>query len=182
MGIAPRKDLDVMLLDYDELESPIGRLIFATNSDGVCGLGFDGYEAELEAIFKHRFGSFEYRRGSDPLKLKATLRKYFHGELHLLDAVPVSMGGTLFQQLVWNELRAIPPGETRTYGQLAEKLGKPLAARAVGHANAVNPICIIVPCHRVVGTTSLTGYGGGLERKRWLLQHEGAQLALAAWR
>jgi len=167
-----------MLLDYDEFESPIGRIIFASNRDGVCGLGFDGYQAELESIFNRRFGSFEYRRGSDPHHLKAKLQKYFNGDLHILDSVPVSMGGTPFQQLVWTELRTIPAGQTRTYGQLAEKLGNPQAARAVGHANAVNPVSIIVPCHRVVGTTSLTGYGGGLERKRWLLQHEGAQLAL----
>jgi len=167
-----------MLLHYDEFESPIGRIIFASNLDGVCGLGFDGYQAELESIFHRRFGNFESRRASDPLHLKAKLQKYFNGDLRVLDSVPVSMGGTPFQQSVWTELRTIPAGQTRTYGQLAEKLGKPQAARAVGHANAVNPVSIIVPCHRVVGTTSLTGYGGGLERKRWLLQHEGAQLAL----
>jgi len=171
-----------MLLDYDEFECPIGRLIFASNNEGVCGLGFDDdYQEELRSIFNRRFGSFEYRRGSDPHKLKAALRKYFQGDLHILDSVPVSMGGTPFQQLVWNELRAIPAGETCTYGQLAAKLGKPQASRAVGHANGANPVPIIVPCHRVVGTTSLTGFGGGLERKRWLLQHEGAQLAFAAF-
>jgi len=169
------------VLDYDEFESPVGLLIFAATPEGVCGLGFDGYQDELKNIFERRFGKFEYRRGSDPLKVKTVLRKYFGGDIHILDSVPVTTGGTAFQQLVWNELRAIPAGETRTYGQLAEKIGRPQAQRAVGHANGSNPVAIIVPCHRVVGTTSLTGYGGGLERKRWLLNHEGAQLALAAW-
>jgi O-6-methylguanine DNA methyltransferase len=170
-----------MLLDYDEFQSPIGRILFVSHSDGICALGFDGYEKEIEAIFERRFGAFEFRRGSDPHGLKARLRKYFDGDLRVLDPVLVSAGGTPFQQRVWKELRAIPAGETRSYGGLAKKLGKPQAARAVGHANAVNPVSIIVPCHRVIGTTSLTGYGGGLERKAWLLRHEGAQLALAAW-
>jgi methylated-DNA-[protein]-cysteine S-methyltransferase len=110
--------------------------------------------------------------------LKASLRKYFDGDVDVLDSVPVSMDGSPFQQRVWNQLRAIPAGETRTYGQLAGILGQPQAARAVGHANAVNPVSLIVPCHRVIGTTSLTGYGGGLERKQWLLRHEGAQIGV----
>ena len=167
-----------MLLDCDELESPVGRLVFATNRDGLCTLGFDGYEKHWQAMFERRFGAFVLRYGSDPHGVKAGLRKYFAGDLHILDSMPVSTGGSPFQQRVWIALRRIPAGETRTYGELAAQLGKPQAARAVGHANAVNPVAIVVPCHRVVGTTSLTGYGGGLERKRWLLAHEGAQLAL----
>jgi methylated-DNA-[protein]-cysteine S-methyltransferase len=170
-----------MLLDYDEFESPIGRVVFASNTEGVCGLGFDGYEKRWGALFERRFGAFEIRHGKDPYRLRASLRKYFDGDVDVLHSVPVSMDGSPFQQRVWKELRAIPAGETRTYGQLAGILGQPQAARAVGHANAVNPVSLIVPCHRVIGTTSLTGYGGGLERKQWLLRHEGAQLALAAW-
>ncbi len=170
-----------MLLDYDEFPSPIGRVVFASTSDGICGLGFEGYEKRWGPIFERRFGSFELRLGKDPHGLKACLRKYFDGQVHILDSMPVSMGGSPFQQKVWKELRAIPAGETRTYGQLASIVGNPQGARAVGHANAVNPVSLIVPCHRVIGTTSLTGYGGGLERKQWLLRHEGAQLALAAW-
>jgi len=171
-----------MVLDYDEFESPIGRIVFAAISDGVCGLGFEGYEQRWGPIFDRRFGTFELRRGSDPHGLKSRLQKYFDGDMLILDSIRVSMGGTPFQQRVLEELRAIPAGETRTYGGLAATLGTPQAARAVGHANAVNPVSLIVPCHRVIGTTSLTGYGGGLERKQWLLRHEGAQLALAAWR
>jgi methylated-DNA-[protein]-cysteine S-methyltransferase len=170
-----------MQLDYDEFESPIGRVVFASNSEGICVLGFEGYEKRWGPLLERRFGSVEFRSGKDPHGVKSCLRKYFDGAVNILDSLPVTMGGSPFQQRVWQELRTIPAGETRTYGGLAVKLGKPQAARAVGHANAVNPVSLIVPCHRVIGTTSLTGYGGGLERKQWLLRHEGAQLALAAW-
>ena len=170
-----------MLLDYDEFLSPIGRIVFASNGQGICGLGFEGYETRWGRLFERRFGTFELRPRSDPHGLKSRLSQYFAGDVQVLDSMPVSLGGSPFQQLVWQELRTIPPGETRTYGQLARKLGKSEAARAVGHANAVNPVSLIVPCHRVIGRNSLTGYGGGLQRKQWLLQHEGAQLALTAW-
>ncbi len=166
------------VLDCDEFASPIGRVVFASNSDGVCALGFDGYEKRWTPFLERRFGPFEFRRGSDPYKLKVRLRKYFDGDMSAFDSVRISLGGSPFQQQVWTELLAIPAGETRTYGQLARKMGKPEASRAVGHANALNPVSLIVPCHRVIGTTSLTGYGGGLERKAWLLRHEGAQLRL----
>jgi methylated-DNA-[protein]-cysteine S-methyltransferase len=95
-----------------------------------------------------------------------------------LDGLTVTTGGTDFQRSVWKALRAIPAGETRTYGQLAAAIGSPKAVRAVGLANGRNPVALIVPCHRVIGANgTLTGYAGGLERKRWLLQHEGASVA-----
>ncbi|HLK20618.1 MAG TPA: methylated-DNA--[protein]-cysteine S-methyltransferase [Bryobacteraceae bacterium] len=169
-----------MLLDYDEFESPIGKVVFASIAEGICGLGFEGYEKRWGPIFERRWGSFELRQGSDPHRLKPILKRYFAGDVDSLDSVPVTLGGAPFQQKVWKELRKIRAGETRTYGELARILGNPQASRAVGHANAVNPVSLIVPCHRVVGSTSLTGYGGGLERKQWLLRHEGAQLSLAA--
>jgi len=168
-----------VLLEYDEFESPIGKVVFAAIEEGICALGFDGYEKRWDGFLERRFGPIEFRRQSDPHRLKHVLRKYFDGDMQIFDSVDITLGGSPFQQRVWKELRKIPAGQTRTYGNLAKKLGKPEAARAVGHANAVNPVSLIVPCHRVIGTTSLTGYGGGLERKRWLLQHEGAQLALA---
>jgi methylated-DNA-[protein]-cysteine S-methyltransferase len=88
--------------------------------------------------------------------------------------------GTPFQKLVWAELRNIPAGATISYGELAKRIGRPGASRAVGLANGSNPIAIVVPCHRVIGANgSLTGYGGGMERKRWLLEHESAQRSLA---
>ncbi|HEY9473834.1 MAG TPA: methylated-DNA--[protein]-cysteine S-methyltransferase [Mycobacteriales bacterium] len=102
----------------------------------------------------------------------AQLRAYFAGELTAFD-VPLAPAGTPFQQRVWAALREIPYGRTVTYGELADQIGRPTAARAVGLANGRNPVSIIVPCHRVVGSTgALTGYGGGLESKAWLLDHE----------
>jgi methylated-DNA-[protein]-cysteine S-methyltransferase len=107
----------------------------------------------------------------------AQLRAYFAGELREFD-VEMRLEGTEFQLEVWSALRTIPYGETRSYGWLAERVGRPGASRAVGAANGRNPIGIIVPCHRVIGADgSLTGYGGGLDRKRLLLELEGALLS-----
>src|SRR5208283_2077845 len=97
----------------------------------------------------------------------------FAGDLRVLDLLPVETGGTAFQRQVWQSLREIPCGTTVSYGQLAERIGRPSAVRAVGLANGANPVAVVVPCHRVIGSNgSLTGYGGGIERKRWLLNHE----------
>jgi methylated-DNA-[protein]-cysteine S-methyltransferase len=104
------------------------------------------------------------------------LDAYFAGDVAAIDGLEVKTGGTRFQRSVWAALRTIPSGETLSYGALASKIGSPKAVRAVGLANGSNPICIVVPCHRVIGAdASLTGYGGGLPRKRWLLDHEGAR-------
>jgi methylated-DNA-[protein]-cysteine S-methyltransferase len=107
------------------------------------------------------------------------MRAYLAGRLDALDGLPVDAGGTPFQALVWAALRTIPPGQTWSYKALAERIGRPAAVRAVGLANGANPVGIVVPCHRVIGAGgSLTGYGGGLPRKRWLLEHEGALLPI----
>jgi len=104
---------------------------------------------------------------------KRAVLAYFAGQLEAISKLPVARSGTEFQNQVWTALRQIPGGTTLSYGALAKEIGRPTAVRAVGLANGSNPIAIIVPCHRVVGANaSLTGYGGGLERKRWLLQHE----------
>lgn len=165
-----------MLLDYDEFESPIGRILFASDAEGICALDYAGYESRMEGLLTRRFGDFKFRHGSDPCQLKWRLQSYFNGELHSLDDTSVSLGGTEFQGQVWKALREIPVGHTQSYGELAARLGRKLAARAVGHANALNPVAIIVPCHRVIGASSaLTGYAGGLGRKEWLLRHEKSQ-------
>jgi methylated-DNA-[protein]-cysteine S-methyltransferase len=105
----------------------------------------------------------------------ARLDRYFAGELTALDAIGVDPGGTPFQNRVWLKLREIPVGRTWSYADLARAVGRPRAVRAVGAANGANPIALVLPCHRVIGSDgSLTGYGGGLARKRWLLAHEGA--------
>ena len=115
-----------------------------------------------------------------PRRSEFRLRAYFAGDLRATEALAVETGGTPFQQDVWSELRRIAPGSTLTYGELAVRLGRgPAASRAVGLANSLNPVAIVVPCHRVIGANAgLTGYAGGLDKKAWLLRHEGAQLAL----
>jgi methylated-DNA-[protein]-cysteine S-methyltransferase len=164
-----------MLLHYDEFSSPIGRILYASDGDAVCALDFSGYESRMETLLARRYSNVEFRHDSDPLGLNRLLENYFGGDLHAFDAIPVRAHGSPFQELVWKALRTIPAGETWSYGQLAMRLNRPKAARAVGHANSLNPVAIIVPCHRVIGSsTALTGYAGGLERKRWLLHHEGA--------
>ena len=102
------------------------------------------------------------------------LRRYFGGDVGALDTVPVELNGTPFQKTVWQALRRIPCGTTISYAELARRIGDPAAVRAVGTANGANPVAVIVPCHRVIGSNgNLTGYGGGLDRKQWLLEHEG---------
>jgi methylated-DNA-[protein]-cysteine S-methyltransferase len=111
--------------------------------------------------------------GAAPKSIVKVLNAYFAGELDALNDVPVATGGTEFQRKVWRALRMIPAGATMSYGELAAKIGRPSASRAVGAANGSNPVAIVVPCHRVIGANgTLTGYGGGLPRKRWLLDHE----------
>jgi methylated-DNA-[protein]-cysteine S-methyltransferase len=105
------------------------------------------------------------------------MRRYFKGDIAVLSGLPVAASGTPFQNDVWRALRKIKDGTTVSYGELARRIGKPKAVRAVGLANGQNPISIVVPCHRVIGSDgSLTGYGGGLPRKQWLLSHEGVSL------
>jgi methylated-DNA-[protein]-cysteine S-methyltransferase len=104
------------------------------------------------------------------------LSEYFEGSRQEFD-LPLQLSGTEFQRQVWTELTVVPFGQTVSYGDLARSIGKPSAVRAVGAANGQNPVSIVVPCHRVIGSDGgLTGYGGGLERKQWLLKHEGGLL------
>ena len=136
--------------------------------------GWRAYEQRMMTFLLRRYEPIRLEQAIDPCGFSSRIRGYFAGDYSCLDAIPVSTGGTAFQQQVWSILRTIPPGTTINYGEIAAKLGKPAAYRAVGGANALNPIPIVLPCHRVVSAdASLTGYGGGIERKRWLLQHEG---------
>ncbi len=165
-----------MELFADELETPIGTLSIGADRDGRLRLvGFVGgharMERELEAQAAGHGG--RVRRVRDPAGFTRALRAYFGGELEAIDGLAVAFAGTDFQNSVWSALRAIPCGETLSYGELARRIGRPKAVRAVGLANGRNPIGIVVPCHRVIGADgTLTGYGGGIERKRWLLEHE----------
>lgn len=126
----------------------------------------------MRLLHRH-YGSVVLSEGAAPPSVRAAVTAYFTGDVTALDGLAVRTGGTTFQREVWAALRTIPAGETRSYGQLATAIGRPSAVRAVGLANGANPVGVIVPCHRVVGANgTLTGYAGGLERKRWLLAHE----------
>lgn len=160
----------------DEIESPIGRIVIAVRDGRLCALEFG--RARVVRSMAARYGPVPRVRVRDPFGISRKIRAYLAGDLTAVDRIPVDTGGTPFQRQVWQALRRIRPGRTRSYGELAHALGHGAAARAVGAANGRNPISIVVPCHRLVGgDASLTGYGGGLWRKRWLLRHEGADPA-----
>lgn len=152
----------------------IGPVTIVQGGGTVLAVDFGAPEARLLPLLRARFGGDPpLRTGADEAGAVDAVRAYFDGAIGALDAVPIDGGGSAFQRRVWDGLRGIPPGTTRSYGALAVALGQPTAARAVGLANGRNPISLIVPCHRVVGANgALTGYAGGIDRKRWLLAHE----------
>jgi methylated-DNA-[protein]-cysteine S-methyltransferase len=157
------------------IRSEIGPIVMVTDAVGLCALDFGGCEDRMKTLLSRRFEGFVLRRGHDPLGVGGRIEAYLAGDLHALDEIKVNPGGTEFQERVWSALREIPAGTTRTYAQLAASIGRPSAPRAVGLANGQNPVSIVIPCHRLIGSNgALTGYAGGLERKRWLLRHEGA--------
>jgi methylated-DNA-[protein]-cysteine S-methyltransferase len=163
-------------LFLDRIGTPIGEALLVTDEVG-CLRGFDwsDYEARMRLLLRRHYGSLEPVAGIAPSTVREALESYFDGDFAALPTIRWETAGTPFQRAVWTALTAIPAGTTLSYGALAARLGMPKAVRAVGLANAANPIGVVVPCHRVVGADgSLTGYGGGLERKRWLLEHERA--------
>ena len=164
-----------MELHMTRVPSPIGLVLLVSDGSSLVSLDFEGYEDRLHALLAKRYGAYRLIEGSDPLGLSGRIDAYFAGELRALDDIPIEPGGTAFQREVWQGLRRIPAGTVTSYGRLAASIGRPAASRAVGYANSLNPIAIVVPCHRVIGSDrELTGYAGGLERKRWLLEHERA--------
>ena len=167
-----------MRLASAALETPVGRL-FAVVWDGrLCALTFDADARSTREYLLGRFGTDLFPSQRDPGGVASRLRAYFRGDLEALDPVEVDLAGTPFQERVWAELRKIRPGTTRAYADVAIAVGEPKALRAVGMAASRNPAVIVVPCHRVVARDgSLHGFSGGIERKRWLLVHEGALLA-----
>lgn len=168
-----------MTLYRDSIPSPVGPLTLVSSGTVLHVLAFEGNEDWLAGHLAAHYAGMDVATG-DPLGVRATLDGYFAGDLTVIDALPVALAGSDFQRAVWGALREIPVGTTTTYGALAHKLGKPPgASRAVGLANGANPVAIVVPCHRVIGTSGkLVGYGGGLPRKQWLLAHERVELAL----
>jgi methylated-DNA-[protein]-cysteine S-methyltransferase len=168
----------------ERVRTPTGTMLLVTDDQGdLRALDWDDHAARMHRLLRLHYGDGRTRLETRPgaSDARRALEAYYGGALSAIDALAVKTGGTDFQRQVWAALRAIPVGETMTYGRLAAQLGRPRAVRAVGLANGANPIAIVVPCHRVVGASgSLTGYGGGLERKRWLLQHEGSSREIMA--
>jgi methylated-DNA-[protein]-cysteine S-methyltransferase len=161
------------MISIDEVPSPIGPLTIAERSGRVCLVHFGGEGAEVDTCLE-RWHPGEPRVRRRIEFIRRALDAYFAGDCRALDRVPVEFNGTPFQRKVWEALRDIPAGATLSYADLARRIGEPRAVRAVGAANGANPIAVIVPCHRVIGADgTLTGYGGGLDRKQWLLAHEG---------
>jgi methylated-DNA-[protein]-cysteine S-methyltransferase len=160
-------DTDALL--YTTLESPIGELLLVGDGEVLLGLHLQ------EGRRPMRIGDSWQRAGEPFARAREQLGQYFAGERAEFD-LPAAGTGTRFQRRVWAALAQIPYGETISYGELARRIERPAAARAVGMANGRNPISIVVPCHRVIGADgTLTGYGGGVERKRFLLELEGSR-------
>ena len=172
---------DILELLIDRLPTPIGELIVVADREGrLRTIDWTDHEVRMKRLLDRQYGKGRYtltpRR--DPGGLSTAMRRYFRGDNRAIADLPIETAGTPFQRSVWQALRKIQCGTTISYAELARRVGRPKAVRAVGLANGQNPISIVVPCHRVIGSNgSLTGYGGGLERKKWLLQHEGAPLA-----
>jgi methylated-DNA-[protein]-cysteine S-methyltransferase len=164
----------------DRVPTPIGTMLIVVDPQGrLRALDWEDFENRMVRLLELHYGreGVKLVEGRACAAVKQPLEAYLAGELTALDGIPVQTFGTPFQREVWAALRTISVGQTETYGGLALKIGRPKAVRAVGAANGANPIGVVVPCHRVIGTDgSLTGYGGGLERKRWLLAHEGVEL------
>jgi methylated-DNA-[protein]-cysteine S-methyltransferase len=176
-------DSDRTTLSTTRLETAVGPLTLFVRGDTLCGLAFAEEQASLVRNLERRFGPVSLKQETDAGGFATALRAYFSGDIGAIEALQVDTGGTDFQRRVWHALRDIPAGETISYGQLAKAVGSPKAVRAVGAANGHNPVPIVIPCHRVIrGDGDLCGYGGGVERKRWLLEHEAAAVGRATQR
>jgi methylated-DNA-[protein]-cysteine S-methyltransferase len=162
----------------DRLETPIGVALLVTDSDGVLrALDWEDYATRMRELLRLQYGTVALQEAQAPGQMRKALSAYFKGDLDRLNAIEWRVAGTPFQQKVWHALPGIPAGTTMSYGAMAARLDTPRAIRAVGHANGSNPISVVLPCHRLIGADgTLVKYGGGLSRKRWLLEHEGVAL------
>jgi methylated-DNA-[protein]-cysteine S-methyltransferase len=167
---------DPLHLFLDQLPTPLGQMMLVADDGARLRVAFftdDEARVRRQLDKLYGAGGVVLEHAHNPQGLTDALASYFAGDLHAIDDIAVESAGTPFQREVWRALRTIPCGATTSYGKIAEQIGRPDAMRAVGHANGSNPIAVVVPCHRVIGANgSLTGYGGGIERKRWLLNHE----------
>lgn len=176
MPVRPAKPSESFGLD--RLPTPIGIALLVTDAAGALrALDWDDYEQRMRNLLRLHHGEVDLVDQAAPMAIKAALSAYFEGDLSQLSRIEWRIAGTPFQQKVWTALAKIPAGTTMSYGALAAKIDTPRAIRAVGHANGSNPISVVLPCHRLIGADgSLVKYGGGLERKRWLLRHEGVEV------
>jgi methylated-DNA-[protein]-cysteine S-methyltransferase len=160
--------------------TPTGMMLLVTDEqERLRALDWEDHEVRMHRLLRLHYGVELTRLEANARVSNArrAVEAYYGGAFSAIDTLHVKTGGTAFQREVWTALRAIPVGETTTYGRLAALLGRPKAMRAVGMANGANPVGVVVPCHRVIGANAtLTGYGGGIARKRWLLEHEGVAL------
>ena len=171
---------EILELLIDRIDTPIGEMVIIADRDGnLRAVDWTDHDPRAEDSLRLHYGrgkenaGFTLTPAKNPGGLSEAIRNYFNGDLTAIDNLPTKTNGTDFQRQVWQALREIPLGTTTSYGELAKRIGRPKAVRAVGLANGSNPVGVIVPCHRVIGSNgSLTGYGGGLNRKRWLLEHE----------
>jgi len=161
----------------EKIATPLGPLwVICDEQYQLRAVEWEEHSKRMEELLNIHYRAQGYERvaASNPNGLSQKLADYFSGDLSVIESLPTATAGTPFQRQVWQALRTIPCGEVMHYGQLAETLGRPGAARAVGAANGSNPVSIVVPCHRVIGRNgTMTGYAGGLGRKEWLLRHEG---------
>ncbi len=163
-------------LRLDRRLTPVGETLIVTDETGALrAFDFVDYEARMRGLMARHYPGLDIGTGDAPKSITSAIDAYFQGDLNALIPLVWKTNGTAFQRRVWAGLCTIPAGTTLSYQGLAAQIGSPSAMRAVGLANGANPVALIVPCHRVIGASGrLTGYGGGLERKAWLLRHEGA--------
>ena len=163
-------------LTLERLPSPVGQVLLVTDAEGaVRALDFADFEDRMRRLLARHAPGAVLVEGAADARARAAVAAYFAGDMAAFEGMTVKTAGTAFLEAVWAALRAIPAGETRSDGQRAAAVGRPKAVRAAGMANGQNPVGVLTPCHRVIGANgAMTGYAGGVERKRWLLRHEGA--------
>ena len=162
-------------LAIDRMPSPIGDIVIVTDDTSLLAVEFDDGDGRIEAHLTRHFPNRPLVPTRDPLGMTSRMAAYLGGDMAAFNGVKVAPTGTEFQRGVWLALRDIPAGSTESYRDLANRVGRSKGFRAIGMANSRNPIAVVLPCHRVIGADgTLTGYAGGLDRKAWLLKHEGA--------
>ena len=176
--------MPTLIFALERVPTPIGQMLVLTDAQQqLRAVDWSDFEARMHTLLRRQYGknAVQLQDARQPSDARRKLEAYFGGDVAAIADLPVALGGTPFQRQVWQALRGIASASTVSYGALAARISRPTAIRAVGLANGANPVGIVVPCHRVIGANaSLTGYGGGLHRKRWLLDHEARWLAAQA--